>query len=589
MSSEQALRFPLASFREVRRELAEQIRRCQGAGRQVALAVLLLALGAAANISVPLQLGRIVDLVITGPDEVGRHLAITAALLVAAAITAAILSALGFYLVSRVSERIIANLREDMVGTAVGLPVHQVEDAGSGDLVSRSTDDVAELSTAVTETIPLITNSVFTLAATAIALVGLNWQFVLIPVVTIPLYYWAARTYLRHAPTRYANERAAMAERARRVLEAIHGRETVRAYQWEQRTHDQIFEASQDVVDKGFKARLTMISLQVKMTGMDFILVALGVIVGYVTVAAGSLSIGAVTAAMFMLIRLHGPVAQVMRVLDSVQSGYASLARIVGVIMDPPEPIPDAGAPSARGEVEMDNVSFSYGDGWAVEDISLRITPGTTVAVVGASGAGKTTVAALLAGLRVPDQGRVLLDGVPVTGLSDRERSDRLAMVSQEVHVFSGPLRDDLSLAKPDATDADMLAALEAVQAGWYHDLPAGLDTEVGGRGHQLDPVQAQQLALARVVLLNPAVVVMDEATAEAGSAGAGDLEVAAEAVTRERTALVVAHRLDQAAQADWVIVMEEGRIVEQGPHETLRIAGGGYEKLWGAWSMGRT
>ncbi|MDR7329289.1 ABC transporter ATP-binding protein [Corynebacterium guangdongense] len=584
----QSLRFPLADAAQVRAQLWRQLRRCPGAGRQSLGALLLLVIGSAANITVPLQLGRLVDIVIADAPGTTARLWTAGAWLVVAAVVAASFSAAGFYLVSRVSERVIANLREEMIGTALGLPVHRVEDAGSGDLVSRSTDDVALLSSAVTETVPLITNSAFTLAATAVALVALDWQFLLIPLVTIPIYVVSARSYLRNAPGRYARERAAVGERARRVLEAIHGRETVRAYRWEERMHDSVQAASRDVVDKGFLARLTMITLQITMTFADFVLVVLGLAVGFVTVSSGDLSIGAVTAAMLMLIRLHGPVASIMRVLDSIQSGYASLARIVGVTLDPPRAVPDAGAPAPRGQVDMRGVSFSYGGGWAVRDIDLGIRPGETVAVVGASGAGKTTVAALLAGLRVPDEGQVLLDAVPVTELSDAERADRLAMVSQDVHVFSGTLREDLSLARPGATDEEMISALAAVHADWFEDFPEGLDTQVGGGGLQLEPVEAQQLALARIVLLNPRVVVMDEATAEAGSAGAGDLEAAAEHVTHGRSALIVAHRLDQAARADRVLVMDEGRIVESGPHEELVARGGLYTELWDAWSIGR-
>lgn len=579
------LRFPLASFPQVRREVSSQIGKLEGAGRSALLAVILLVAGSAANITVPILLGRIVDLV-TG--AIDGSLVSTALWLIAAAAGAAIFSAAGFYLLSKLSERIIANLREEMVGTALGLPVHRVEDAGTGDLVSRSTDDVSEVSTAVTETLPLIASSVFTLGATAVALVGLQWQFLIIPLATAPLYYLFARSYLKVAPDRYAAERASMAERARRVLEAIHGRHTIRAYRMEEATHENIRQSSQDVVDKGLLARRTMIALQVKLTFADFILMTLGLTIGFWTVSQGSLTVGAVTAAMLMLIRLRGPMMSIMRVLDSVQSGYASLARIVGVILDPPKPVPDMGAPARRGEVELVDVSFSYGGGWAVRDVNLHIAPGETVALVGASGAGKTTVAALVAGLRVPDEGRVLIDGVDVSRLSDSERVARLAMVSQEVHVFSGTLREDLTLANPEATDEEIIAALERVNATWFFGLSEGLDTEVGARGIQLEPVDAQQLALARMLLLDPSVVVMDEATAEAGSAGAGDLESAAQEVTEGRAALVVAHRLDQAARADDVIVMEEGRIVEQGRHEELVAAGGRYATMWKAWSKGR-
>ncbi|AGF72409.1 ABC transporter ATP-binding protein [Corynebacterium halotolerans] len=579
-----ALRFPLATPGQVRREVAHQVRAVPGARRQFLIAVLLLSVGAGANVMVPRLLGRIVDIVIAD----GTGLWQAAGWLVVAAVVGAGLSAWGFFLVSRLSERVIANLREGMVGTALGLPVHRVEDAGSGDLVSRSTDDVAELSSAVTETVPILTTSIFTIAATVVALLALDWQFLLVPLLAAPLYWLASRQYLAKAPGRYAAERAAMADRARRVLEAIHGRHTVRAFRLEPVMHDRIEDSSLAVVDRGMTARTTMLVLQIWMTGIEFIILATGLFVGWLVVRSGALSVGAVTAAMLMLIRLRSPLMMFMRVLDTIQSGYASLARIVGVVSDPPTPVPDAGAGDRSGEVVMDSVSFSYGGGWAVREVDLRIRPGETVALVGASGAGKTTVAALLAGLRVPEEGSVTVDGVEVSSLSDAERVARLAMVSQDVHVFSGTLREDLTLAVPGATDEQLLDALRRVHADWFDELADGLDTEVGARGLQLEPVAAQQLALARILLLDPAVVVMDEATAEAGTAGAGALEDAADEVTRGRAALVVAHRLDQAARADRVMVMEAGRIVEEGPHDELVAAGGRYTELWTAWSRGR-
>ena len=577
------MRFPLADLWQVRREVGRQIARVPGARLQGLLALLLLSLGAAATVAVPWQLGRIVDIVIRG-----ESLWEAVAWLVAAAVAGAGLSAAGFFYVSRLSERVIAHLREEMVGTALGLPVHRVEDAGTGDLVSRSTDDVAVLSSAVTETVPILSSSLFTILATSVALVTLNWRFLLVLVVVAPLYWIASRRYLAVAPGRYAAERASMADRARKLLEAIHGQATVRAYRMESEMHERIRVTSQAVVDHGFSARLTMIVLQVWMSVGEFLILAGGLIVGWTAVRNGDLTVGAVTAAMLMLIRLRGPLMMFMRVLDTVQSGYASLTRIVGVVIDPPAPVADSGARAPEGVVDMRDVSFSYGGDWAVRDVSLSIRPGETVALVGASGAGKTTVAALLAGLRVPDEGTVLVDGVEVSSLSDAERVARLAMISQDVHVFSGTLREDLTLAKPDATDDELLAALDRVRADWIHDLVDGLDTEVGARGHQLEPVEAQQLALARILLLDPKVVVMDEATAEAGSASAGELEIAAEEVTRNRAALVIAHRLDQAARADRVAVMDQGRIVEQGTHAELVAAGGRYTDLWSAWSRGR-
>lgn len=576
------MRFPNATWPQVRRCVADNVKAIPGAGWRLVLALVVLSAGAAANILIPIWLGRIVDVVIA--DEPQRLGGLAAQLLGAAA-AAAILAALGFYLISRVTEKIIAQLRLQMVSTAVGLPTHRVEDAGTGDLVSRSTDDVAELSAAVTEAAPVLSNSAFSIVATALALVTLDWQFLLVVACAAPLYFFAARSYLKVAPGRYVAERESMATRARRVLEVIRGNATVRAFRLEDEMHDKVGQASWQVVERGYSARRTMITLQFWMTVVELVMLSAGLIAGYLATQSAGLSVGAVTAAMLMLIRLRGPLLGLMRILDTVQSGYASLSRIVGVVIDPPRPVTAAGAPTSRGEVEMEDVSFGYGDGWAVEDVSLRVQPGQKIALVGASGAGKTTVAALVAGLRVPDAGNVTVDGVEVSALSDRERVARLALISQEVHVFSGTLREDLALAAPAATDAQMQAALDRVG---FPELIDGLDTEVGARGQQLDPVAAQQLALARILLLDPKVVIMDEATAEAGTSGAAVLTDAAQAVTESRSALVVAHRLDQACDADEILVMDSGRIIERGNHTQLVARGGQYARLWAAWKKGR-
>ncbi|HJG45989.1 ABC transporter ATP-binding protein [Corynebacterium variabile] len=579
--------FPLATWAQARRDIIRQLRAVPGAWWQALAAAVLLGIGAWCTVSVPRLMGRIVDIATSGTDS---DLWRTAGLMAAAAVIAGVTDGAGYFLLARLSERLIANLREEMVGTALGLPMHRVEDAGTGDVVSRSTDDVAQTSSAVMEVLPVLSGAVFVIAATGIGLLTVDWRFLAVILLVSPVYWLSARAYLRKAPQLFAAERASMGLRARRVLEAIHGRRTVRAFRMERDMHDRISDASWSVVDNAVGANRVMVRLLNRMLIAEFVMITSALVLGFFLVDHGTLGVGAVTGAALMIIRVRGPLQRVMRVLDAAQSGYASLARIIGVTVDPPRPVPDAGAPEARGEVVLDDVAFRYGeDAWAVSDVSFRIAPGKTVALVGASGAGKTTVATLLAGLREPTSGAVTVDGVPVTALSDSERAARLALVSQEVHVFSGTLRDDLLLAAPDATDDALSAALVAVGAdGWLATLSDGLETEVGARGVIPDPVVAQQLALARVLLRDPKVVVLDEATAEAGSAGAQALEDAARRLTEGRTALTVAHRLDQARQADEILVMEDGRIVERGSHDDLVASGGRYAELWSVWSRGR-
>jgi ATP-binding cassette subfamily C protein len=241
----------------------------------------------------------------------------------------------------------------------------------------------------------------------------------------------------------------------------------------------------------------------------------------------------------------------------------------------------------ATPSISVHSVSFAYTAGHDVlSDVSLDVASGERVALVGASGAGKTTLAKLLAAIHKPDSGQIRIGSLPIDDVSNEITGRYVALITQEVHVFAGTLADDLRLARPEASDEELGVALDRVGAlEWVARLPQGMTTTVGEGAYRLTPGEAQQLALARLVLTDPPIAILDEATAEAGSAGARVLERSADAAIQGRTAIVVAHRLTQARRADRIVLLDSGRVIENGTHAELIARGGAYAALWAAWS----
>lgn len=568
---------PVASPRKSRAWLGAQLR----ARRGVACGTLVVGLLAAATAIVPAYaFGLLVDRVRAGGGT--GVLVPVAVLIAAAAVVGGAATGVSAHLIRRLGAHILADLRERTLDVALRLPVAVLDRAGRGDLVSRVGADVSAIDRAVTEVLPTLVSALLLAAISLGTIVGIDWRLGLAGAVAVPLYVLASRWYLPRAAPAYAAERVAIAQRSQRFVESVQGVDTVHAYRLEDRHLAGIADASARARDLSTSVFALYTRFVGRINGAELAALGAVLVVGFLLVRRGAVTLGEVSAAALLLHRLFGPVLQLMVTFDKAQDAGASLARLVGVLGTDPDRRAGGTAPATH-DLVLDGVSFSYDGATPVlRDVSLRVGAGRVVALVGSTGAGKTTVASIAAGVLRPGHGVATLGGVPVAELPART----IALVSQETHVFAGPLAEDLRLARPGASPQELTAALDRVGAlSWALALPDGLDTVVGEGGHPLTAAQAQQLALARVVLLDPAVVVLDEATAEAGSAGARDLERAAAAALAGRTALVVAHRLTQAVTADHVIVMEHGGIVESGQHADLVTAGGSYARLWAAWA----
>lgn len=566
----------------------------EGKGLTTCGVLVVLIFGAAAGLVTPWAMGRSVDVALDGGDL--GDIAWLAAAMVAGTVAAAVAGGFGLMLTSRLFETGLARLRERMLTAAMRLPLSRIESAGSGDLVSRATDDVSQVGSAIRTATPAVSGALFTVVLTLFGLAALDWRFLVVLLVVLPAQYLGARMYTRAAPPIYRESRIAMGERAHHVLGGIRGLPTVHAFDLGSRLAGPIDEHSWWVARWELRARIVVNRLFGRVNLAEFLGMASILLVGFVLVDRDAVTVGVTTTAMLFFLRLFGPMGQLLLVMDDLQSGLASLSRIAGLIEECEEyetgdgPREDRPQPVGR-EVIARGVRFGYDAGPEIlHGVDLTIGDGEHVALVGASGAGKTTFASVLAGVHPPTSGLVTFGGVPIHGLDDAQRTRDIALVTQEVHVFSGSVRDDLRMAAPDTTDEQLTDVLERIGAsGWVSRLPSGLDTEVGSGGHALTPMQEQQLALARLILLDPALVILDEATADAGSAGADELEASAEEALRGRSALIVAHRLSHAAKADRIVLMDGGRIVEQGSHDELVRRGGRYARLWEAWSRGRS
>ncbi|PRH79974.1 multidrug ABC transporter permease [Streptomyces solincola] len=551
-------------------------------------ALTVLVLGTGIGLLTAPLLGWIVDLVVARRGA--QALLLPMGLLLAVAVARGVATAAGGSLVARLGETVLADLRERFVARALRLPLERVEQAGSGDLTSRVTNDVSVIAKGVRQALPEFAGALLTIVLTLAGLAVLDWRFLVAVLLAVPVHVLSVRWYIPRAASVYAAHRVAAGALQHQLIDSVGGVRTVRAFRLAGSHATLLERRSEEAVGLALRGIRLVSGFFSRLNAAEFIGLTAVLATGYWLVGDGSASIGTATAAALYFHSLFNPVNAALFLIDEAQSAGASLARLVGVCDLPAEREPEERAVPVDGSVKAHGLSHAYVAGHPVlREVDLSVGSGERVALVGASGAGKTTLAKLVAGVHEPSGGAIVLGGVDTRELGPAGVRRAVTLVSQEVHVFAGPLCEDLRLARPDAGDEELRAALAKVGAlDWALALPEGLDTVVGEGGHRLTVAQAQHLALARLVLADPAIAILDEATADAGSAGARVLEAAALRALEGRTGLMVAHRLPQAATADRIVVLDEGRVAETGAHGELVAAGGRYAALWAAWSAGR-
>jgi ABC-type multidrug transport system fused ATPase/permease subunit len=573
-------KLPVAEPRSVRRYVFWLLRRRRGVF--IAL-VTLNAVAAAASIVGPQVLGDLVEQLGSGVNV--AYIDTAALIFLAALVVQTVFTRWARIRGAVLGESILADLREDFLTRVVALPPGVVERAGTGDLVTRTTTDVDRLSWAVRLAVPEISIALVTALLVFTALVftspvlAVSWLF------AVPLILGVTRWYFKRAPYGYRHEMSSYAAVNAGIAETVDAGRTVEAYRLGQARIDRTESAIKRWI--GWE-RYTLYLRTVFFPAIEisYVLPLAAVLaLGAYLYVDGQVTLAQVTAAVLYTQMLIEPVDLILMWYDELQVGQASLARLIGV-HDVPDPVTDGTREPHSADLHAREVRYGYREGRDVlHGVDLDIDPGERIAIVGPSGAGKSTLGRLLAGLHAPRTGTIDMGGVALAALPTEKVRRHVALVTQEHHVFIGTLRDNLLLARPQASDTELWEALGAVDAtDWAESLPNGLATEVGTGRHKLTPAQAQQLALARLVLADPHTLVLDEATSLLDPRAARHLEQSLAAVLEGRTVIAIAHRLMTAHDAKRVVVVEDGKIAEAGSHDELVSAGGAYAALWRSW-----
>jgi ABC-type multidrug transport system fused ATPase/permease subunit len=571
---------PVATPKEVRQYALTLMRRHP---RMLGTALGLQAVAAIAGLAAPALLGRLVQDIQDGTTaSTVNGIALLIALFV---VIQSVLMRFAIFTQARLGEQVLAELRQDFVHRVLDIPLSTVERAGTGDLLTRTSRDVNALSYSVRSAVPETLIAIMTATLTIGALVLVAPRLSIACLIGAPIVLFGTRWYLKRAPAAYLRESAAYAEMTDGLAETVEGARTVEALRM---AGTRSARTDRDIAAsyRTERATLRLRTVWFPLTEFAYLLPVVGtLLLGGWFVVRGWATLGQVTAATLYVQQLIDPLDRLLSWLDELQVGTASLARLLGVAKVPPDRLATGVRPDGDA-LEVTDVRYAYVPGRDVlRGVDLRVAAGERLAMVGPSGAGKSTLGRLIAGIDGPRTGTVSVGSAPLIELPLAELRGHVALVTQEHHVFLGTLRDNVALARPDATDDDVRDALAAVDAlDWALELPQGLATPVGTGNRTLSPAQAQQIALARLVLADPHTLVLDEATSLIDPRAARHLERSLAAVLEGRTVIAIAHRLFSAHDADRVAVVEDGRITELGSHAELIESGGSYASLWASW-----
>ena len=565
--------------------------RLLGPERPILGLVALAALAAAVlNVLGPRVLGRATDVIIKGlfspaGIDMGRlHEILLQA--VALYVGSTLLSIAVAFMIAGVVQRLMRRLRAQAEAKVHALPLSHIDKQARGDLLSRVTNDLDNLAQSLQQTMSQMLTSVLLLIGVAVMMFTISPVLALVALTTVPVSVYGMKKVAGRARPRFMAQWGATGSLNAQIEEAFTGHAVVKAFGRQQQVEGRFRATNDKLYESSFGAQF-MSSLMQPLTmflgNVQYVLVA---VVGGLRVASGAITVGDVQAFIQYSRTFSMPLTQLASMMNVFQSGIASLERVLDLLDTPEQSADDADAPPlapVRGRVEFDDVSFSYDpDRPLIEHLSLVAEPGQTIAIVGPTGAGKTTLVNLIMRFYELDGGRITLDDRDIAALPRRELRRNLGMVLQDTWLFGGSIRDNIAYGRPSATEDEILEAARATYVDRFvHHLPDGYDTVINEEGDNISAGQKQLITIARAFLAQPAILILDEATSSVDTRTEVQIQEAMNALRANRTSFVIAHRLSTIRGADVILVMEDGQIVEQGSHDELLSRDGAYFALY--------
>ncbi len=507
-------------------------------------------------------------------------------------VASAVLMWLQGYLLAGVVQRTVLRLRDEVEEKLHRLPLGYVDGQPRGELLSRVTNDIDNVQQTMQQTFSQLLNSLLTLVGVLAIMIWISPLLALVALVSVPLSVVVTRQIAKRSQPRFVTQWAQTGRLNATIEETFTGHALVRVFGHQQEAEEEFRERNEELFTASWGAQFLsgIIMPTIMLIGnINYVFVA---VIGGLRVASGSMSLGEVQAFIQYSRLFTQPLTQVASMSNLLQSGVASAERVFA-LLDASEEVPDPSTPAsptdARGRVELEHVSFRYEpDVPLIEDLSLVAAPGQTVAIVGPTGAGKTTLVNLVMRFYELDAGRITLDGVDIATMSRADLRSRTGMVLQDAWLFGGTIRDNIAYGRPAATEAEILEAAQATFVDRFvHSLPDGYDTVIDEEAGNVSAGERQLITIARAFLARPTLLILDEATSSVDTRTEALVQHAMAALRSDRTSFVIAHRLSTIRDADLILVMEHGQIVEQGTHDELLARRGAYFALYQAQFLG--